>query len=61
MEPKDHLYETVLLVDDSPTVIKITTKMLKNEYRILSALDGSECIKITKKREFGKVYRERKT
>ncbi len=50
MEPKDDLCETILVVDDSPVQIKITTTILnKSEYRVLSARDGSECIKITKK------------
>jgi len=50
VEPKDDLCETILVVDDSPVQIKITTTILnKSEYRVLSARDGSECIKITKK------------
>lgn len=49
MEPKDDFRETILVVDDSPEVIQVTTTMLKNKYRVLTALDGSECINTMKK------------
>ncbi len=37
--------KTILVVDDSEVVCNIASKMLKNEYKVMSLHDGSEAIK----------------